>query len=122
MASNYSIKESEIVSVHVQAANDVLTDTPKNNKAVFDRYPDLIAEKFNAFVEYAEAGITASTTLAQVISALFPIGCIVRNTDNTNPRSYLNIGTWVQIEGMTEVASRADDNAPVTVYYWERKY
>lgn len=122
MASKYSIKESEIVGVHVQAANDVLNDTPKNNKAVFDKYPDMIAGKFNAFVEYAEAWIKASTTLAQVISALFPIGCIVRNTDNTNPSSYLNIGTWVQIEGMTKVASRADDNAPVTVYYWERKY
>ncbi len=122
MASKYSIKESEIAGVHVQAANDVLNDTPKNNKAVFDKYPDLIVEKFNAFVAYAEGHIVESTTLAQVISVLFPIGCVVRNTDGANPHSYLGIGTWVKVDGMSTVASRADDNTPVTVYYWERRY
>lgn len=46
----YKITDSEMNS-GVSAAPNILTDTPQNNKMVFDRLPKLIAKKFNDFID-----------------------------------------------------------------------
>ena len=53
---NYKITDSELES-GVVAAPDTLTDTPRNNKLVFDRLPRLIATKFNGFVDSVIANL-----------------------------------------------------------------
>lgn len=50
--SDYKITESDINASHVQSAEDTLKGTAQQNKAVFDRYSDMIVEKFNGFVDY----------------------------------------------------------------------
>ena len=49
---NYKITENEINDNNVKSAADLLRGEPRNNKNIFDRLPELIADKFNAFVEF----------------------------------------------------------------------
>lgn len=51
--NKYKITDSELNS-GVVAAPDILSDTPQENKSVFDRLPKLIANKFNALVEFID--------------------------------------------------------------------
>lgn len=50
--NNYKITENEINDNNVKSAADLLRGEPRNNKNIFDRLPELIANKFNAFVEF----------------------------------------------------------------------
>lgn len=61
----YKITNSELES-GVVAAPDTLTDTPQNNKLVFDRLPKLIAQKLNAFIEAVIAKFTDYYTKTEV--------------------------------------------------------
>lgn len=50
--SDYKIKPADVSAVHVESANDVLSGTPTQNKQVFDKYSDMIVDKFNDFVNF----------------------------------------------------------------------
>ncbi len=50
--TDYIITQEEINAVHVAAQPDKLQGTAAQNKRVFDNYCDMIARKFNAFVNY----------------------------------------------------------------------
>lgn len=52
--NKYKITDSEINS-GVVAAPDILSDTPQENKSVFDRLPKMIANKFNLFLDFVDA-------------------------------------------------------------------
>lgn len=47
----FKIKKSEIESNNVKSAPDYLRDEPQNVKNVFDKLPELIADKFNILVD-----------------------------------------------------------------------
>lgn len=69
---NYKITDSELNS-GVVAAPDTLTDTPRNNKLVFDRLPRLIAGKFNGFVDSVIAKFANYYTKVEVDDAITDI-------------------------------------------------
>lgn len=45
------ITTSEITQNWVQGASDTLDNTPQQNKAIFDKFPSLIAERLNEVVD-----------------------------------------------------------------------
>lgn len=50
---NYKIAQSDINAVHVEGVQgEALTGSVTENKRVFDKYPDMIARKFNDLVGY----------------------------------------------------------------------
>ncbi len=53
--NNYKITEKDINENNVKSAADLLRGEPRNNKNIFDRLPELIADKFNAFVEFIDS-------------------------------------------------------------------
>lgn len=67
--ANYSISQAEVNSVHVEAQPTVLAGTPTENKRVFDKYCDLIKDKFNALVEHVEEDI--DTEISPVVLQLY---------------------------------------------------
>ena len=48
------ITPQEISQNNVKSAADKINGSPQENKHIFDRLPELIAEKFNAFVEFID--------------------------------------------------------------------
>lgn len=52
---SYKITSGEVNNVHVEAQGTRLTGTVLQNKQVFDKYPDLIKNKFNALCDYMDA-------------------------------------------------------------------
>ena len=50
--NNYKISEAEIQQNNVKSAQDTLDGSPQENKAVFDKLPELIANRFNGLTEY----------------------------------------------------------------------
>ena len=51
---NYKITQGEIISNNVKSAADLLKGQPQDNKNIFDRLPELIAERHNELVEYLQ--------------------------------------------------------------------
>ena len=52
---SYKITSGEVDNVHVEAQGTRLTGTVLQNKQVFDHYPDLIKDKFNALCDYIDS-------------------------------------------------------------------
>lgn len=50
--SDYKIRPADVSAVNVESANDVLSGTAQQNKQVFDKYSDMIVDKFNAFIDF----------------------------------------------------------------------
>ena len=51
---NYKISQNEIVNNNVKSAADTLKGDPRDNKAIFDRLPELIAERHNSLVDFLQ--------------------------------------------------------------------
>ena len=51
----YKITSGEVNNVHVDAQGTRLTGTVLQNKQVFDKYPDLIKNKFNNLCDYIDS-------------------------------------------------------------------
>lgn len=47
---DYQITEADVNRVNVQSADTVLKGSAQENKRIFDNFPDMIVQKFNAFV------------------------------------------------------------------------
>ena len=62
----YKISQSEINSNNVKSAADLLKGDPKDNKSIFDRLPELIATKFNGFVDSVITKFTGYYTKEEV--------------------------------------------------------
>lgn len=62
------ITDAQVSAVNVQSVSgDTLTGTVQENKAVFDRYPDLIKEKLNALInEYNNVGTTIQNSVVTI--------------------------------------------------------
>lgn len=67
--ADYTISQAEVNSVHVEAQPTVLAGSPTDNKRVFDRYCDLIRDKFNIFAEHVENDI--DTEISPVVLQLY---------------------------------------------------
>lgn len=65
------ITDAQVSAVNVQSVSgDTLTGTVQENKAVFDRYPDLIKEKLNALInEYNNVGTTIQNSVVTIGTA-----------------------------------------------------
>ena len=48
VATDYIITDAEVANVHVEAQPTVLNGTATQNKQVFDKYSDLIKDRFNS--------------------------------------------------------------------------
>lgn len=76
----YKITSGEVNNVHVEAQGTRLTGTVLQNKQVFDKYPDLIKNKFNNLCDYIDSYMPSgdigmdytNTEIAFICSAL---GC-----------------------------------------------
>lgn len=69
---DFKIKEADVIAVYVQKQPDILTGSPNENKKVFDDYPSMIKEKFNALINGIDrelsstnANIESTETLLQ---------------------------------------------------------
>lgn len=123
------ITTQEINNSHVQSVRgDTLIGNADDNKAVFDKLPELIARKYNSLVDELESAngtanintpygslksvITAVVdTLAtsseqgligldgtSLLDRVYPVGSIYMSMNRENPSSFLG-GTWVAIPG-----------------------
>lgn len=63
---DYKISQSEIENNNVKSAADLLKGEPRDNKNVFDRLPELIAERFNGFVDSVISKFTGYYTKEEV--------------------------------------------------------
>ena len=75
---DHIITSSDISRVNVIAQPTVLRDTPQNNKAVFDAYPRMIADHFNAAL-YEIANDTSAEIDREVLEYYEEIGWIPDN-------------------------------------------
>ena len=64
---NYKITAQEILQNNVKSAADRLDGTPQENKNVFDRLPELIASKLNAFVEYVFGSVYTKDRVDEIV-------------------------------------------------------
>lgn len=77
----YKITQSDINANHVEGVQgDSLTGSVLENKKVFDKYPDMIAGKFNALVEYIstqspEGDAALSYTSTEISTICTALGC-----------------------------------------------
>lgn len=67
--ADYRITQTEVNSVHVEAQPTTLAGTPLDNKRVFDKYCDLIKDKFNALVDHVENDI--DTEISPIVIQLY---------------------------------------------------
>ena len=51
MISDNKIQSSEVTRLHVQGADDVLSGSPADNKAIFDALPELIVQRYNSALD-----------------------------------------------------------------------
>lgn len=51
MITDKKIQSSEVTRLHVQSAEDTLSGSPADNKAIFDRLPELIVARYNAALD-----------------------------------------------------------------------
>ena len=66
----YKISQSEIISNNVKSAADIVKGDPRENKSIFDRLPELIATKFNSFVDNVIAKFSSYYTKEEVNEAI----------------------------------------------------
>ena len=64
----YKITQSEIDNNNVKSAANSLRGDPEDNKNVFDKLPELIAEKFNAFVEWTGNSMLTTEQLQTAVN------------------------------------------------------
>lgn len=67
---DYKISDDAVQNVYVQSQPDILNGTTQENKAVFDKYPALIKDRFNAVLEILGGDSAASEILIQAIEGL----------------------------------------------------
>ena len=61
MISDNKIQSSEVTRLHVQGADDVLSGSPADNKAIFDALPELIVQRYNSALDDISEAIDAIT-------------------------------------------------------------
>ena len=76
--TDHLITSADIARVNVIAQPTVLRDTPQNNKAVFDAYPRMIVDHFNAAL-YEIANDTSAEVDREVLEYYEEIGWIPDN-------------------------------------------
>ncbi len=67
---DYKITDDAVQNVYVQSQPDILNGTTQENKAVFDAYPALIKDRFNAVMEILGGDSAASEILIQAIEGM----------------------------------------------------
>lgn len=67
---DYKITDDAVQNVYVQSKPDILNGTTQENKAVFDAYPALIKDRFNAVLEILGGDNAASEILIQEIEGM----------------------------------------------------
>lgn len=78
MPSSYRIEESDISAVSVRGRERTLQGTVAENQQVFDDLGEMIAEKFNNFVDYVEMS-TGTTIDDEVIEFFEDMGWVPEN-------------------------------------------
>lgn len=64
----YKITDSEINENNVKSAADLLKGEPRDNKNIFDRLPELIATKFNSFIDAVVSNFYTKTETEEKIN------------------------------------------------------
>lgn len=124
------ITDAQVSAVNVQSVSgDTLTGTVQENKAVFDRYPDLIKEKLNALInEYNNGGTTIQNSVVTIGTAPEGYNPLATNTlrmlfhyQNGNNENFDGRISSVET-GLTTKANSADlylDAATIAAFDWE---
>lgn len=59
VATDYKISDADVASVHVESQPTVLNGTATQNKQVFDKYSDLIKDRFNSLCDLVDEDTSA---------------------------------------------------------------
>ena len=78
---NYKITAQEILQNNVKSAADRLDGTPQENKNVFDRLPELIASKLNAFVEYVFGSVYTKDSVDEIVDKKVDTTAVYKKED-----------------------------------------
>lgn len=124
------ITDAQVSAVNVQSVSgDTLTGTVQENKAVFDRYPDLIKEKLNALInEYNNVGTTIQNSVVTIGTAPTGYNPLATNTlrmlfhyQNGNNENFDDRISSVEAD-LTTKATAADlylDAATIAAFDWD---
>ena len=94
----FKISQTEIDNNNVKSAADLLKGDPKDNKNVFDRLPELIAERFNSFVENVSARLNDCYTKSTIDARWSVLDGRIENVKGRFEQYYTKTETYTKSE------------------------
>ena len=108
---NYKITAQEISQNNVKSAADRLDGTPKENKNVFDRLPELIAAKLNAFIEYVFGSVYTKASVDEIVDKKIDSTAVYKKEDvYTKSETDSRINTAVFNSGSADMQKAVYDS------------